>query len=364
MKDWYIIDNVDELDSPQLVVYPERVKYNIEKAKEMVGDVSRLRPHVKTNKTPEVMRMMLNAGITKFKCATIAEADILGRENAPDVLLAYQPVGPKVLRLIELIKKYPKTSYSCLTDHPVALEGISRAFTAAGLTAGIFLDINLGMNRTGIVAEQAFDLYRSAAGMKGITVRGLHAYDGHFRDPDISKRTIACNAAFEKIIRLKERITGAGFPEPTIIAGGSPTFPIHSKRLGNECSPGTFVFWDKGYSDICPEQPFLPAALVISRVISLPERGKICTDLGHKSIASENEIHKRAWFINAPELKLLAQSEEHGIADAGPEHHYKPGDVLYVMPYHVCPTVALYDHMVVVENHKAGNSWVVEARKR
>jgi D-threonine aldolase len=99
-------------------------------------------------------------------------------------------------------------------------------------------------------------------------------------------------------------------------------------------------------------------------VISLPERGKICTDLGHKSIAAENEIHKRAWFINAPGLKLLAQSEEHGIADAGPGHHYKPGDVLYVMPYHVCPTVALYDHMVVIENHRAGESWTVEARKR
>jgi D-serine deaminase-like pyridoxal phosphate-dependent protein len=364
MKDWYIIDNIDELDSPQLVVYPERVKHNIDKAKEMVGDVSRLRPHVKTNKTPEVMRMMVSAGITKFKCATIAEADILGRENALDVLLAYQPVGPKVSRLIELIKKYPQTRYSCLTDHPIALEGISKTFTDAGIIAEIFIDLNLGMNRTGIPVDMAMDLYRQAAAMKGIKIRGLHAYDGHIRDPDINNRTIACNATFDKVLRLKDQILKEGFPEPEIIAGGSPTFPIHAKRKGTDCSPGTFVFWDKGYSDICPEQPFLPAALVISRVISLPEKGKICTDLGHKSIAAENEIHKRAWFINAPELRLLAQSEEHGIADTGPGHNYKPGDVLYVMPYHICPTVALYDHMVVIENHKAGESWIIEARKR
>jgi D-serine deaminase-like pyridoxal phosphate-dependent protein len=364
MKEWYIIDNVDELDSPQLVVYPDRVQFNIEKAKEMVGDISRLRPHVKTNKTPEVMRMMINAGITKFKCATIAEAEILGRENADDVLLAYQPVGPKVQRLIDLVKKYPQTKYSCLVDHEIALEGINTAFSHAGLVADIFLDINLGMNRTGITPGKAFDLYRKAAAMKNILVRGLHAYDGHFRDPDISKRALACNEAFEKIIDLKKQITGKGYPEPTLIAGGSPTFPIHSKRLGNECSPGTFVFWDKGYSDICPEQPFLPAALVVSRVISLPEEGRICTDLGHKSIAAENDIQRRAWFINAPELKLLSQSEEHGIAEAGPGHKFLPGDVLYVMPYHVCPTVALYDHMVVIENHLAGESWIVEARRR
>jgi D-threonine aldolase len=345
------------------VVFPDRVKFNIDKAKEMVGDVSRLRPHVKTNKTPEIMRMMVNAGITKFKCATIAEAEILGREYAQDVLLAYQPVGPKVSRLIELVKKFPQTKYSCLIDHPIALEEVNKKFIAAGLTADIFIDINLGMNRTGIRPEDAAELYRKAAGMKGIHVRGLHAYDGHFRDPDISKRTIACNQAFEKISALKKQLVSEGFPEPVIIAGGSPTFPIHALRMGNECSPGTFIFWDKGYSDICPEQPFLPAALVVSRVISLPEAEKICTDLGHKSIAAENEIQRRAWFLNAPGLTLLSQSEEHGIAGASGQN-FKPGDVLYVMPYHVCPTVALFDHMVVVNNHLAGESWIVEARKR
>ena len=364
MKDWYVIDNIDELDSPQLVVFRDRVKHNIDKAIEMVGDIGRLRPHVKTNKTPEVMRMMVDAGIRKFKSATIAEADILGREKASDVLLAYQPVGPKVLRLIELIKKYPQTKFSALVDHEIALDGINKQFLSQGLKANIYLDINPGMNRTGIIPELAFDLYNKAASLSGINILGLHAYDGHFRDPDINKRTIECNEAFEKIIQLKNQIKSAGFPEPLIIAGGSPTFPIHAKRTGNECSPGTFVFWDKGYSDICPEQPFLPAAIVVSRVISLPEKDKICTDLGHKSIAAENDIKRRAWFINSTDSVLLSQSEEHGVVDPGPGHNYKPGDVLYVMPYHVCPTVALYDHMVVIDNHHAGESWVVEARKR
>jgi D-threonine aldolase len=364
MKDWYQIDNIDELDSPQLVVYPERVKYNIEKAIEIVANVLMLRPHVKTNKTPEVMRMMINAGIRKFKCATIAEAEILGRENAKDVLLAYQPVGPKVLRLIDLIRKYPKTKFSCLVDHPVALQAIQKEFLNAGLNADVFLDINLGMNRTGMTVDDAWAFYKRFATMNGIRILGIHAYDGHIRDPHIDKREKACNEAFEQVLTLKAQIIGEGFPEPSIIAGGSPTFPIHAKRTTVECSPGTFVFWDKGYSDICPEQPFLPAAVIISRVISLPAKGKICIDLGHKSIAAENEISKRAFFLNAPDLKLLSQSEEHGVAEAGEMNHFKPGDVLYVLPYHVCPTVALYDHLVTVENHRAGTQWIVEARKR
>jgi D-threonine aldolase len=346
------------------VVYPERVKYNIEKAVEMVGDVLRLRPHVKTNKTAEVMRMMINAGISKFKCATIAEAEILGRENANDVLLAYQPVGPKVKRLIELIRKYPQTSFSCLVDHPAVLKNIQKEFVDAGLVADIFLDLNLGMNRTGIKVDNALDLYKICASTKGIRIRGLHAYDGNIRDLDMRKRSADCDAAFDLVIQLKTQIIGAGLPEPLIIIGGSPTFPIHAKRKDVECSPGTFVFWDKGYTDVCPEQPFLTAALVVSRVISLPEKGKICLDLGHKSIAAENDISKRAYFLNAPSLKLLGQSEEHGIAETGESDKYIPGDVLYVLPYHVCPTVALFDHMVTVENHLTGGNWIVEARKR
>ncbi len=364
MKPWYTIENIETLDSPQLVVYPDRVMHNIQHAIAMVGDISRLRPHVKTNKTAEVMRLMVNGGITKFKCATIAEAELLGIEKAKDVLLAYQPVGPKIERLIGLIRKYPETVFSCITDHPFAMEKINEAFGRASLKANVFIDLNLGMNRTGIAMENAFDLYREASRKININLRGLHAYDGHFRDPDIDRRTLACNEAFEKVVALKDRIVSEGFPAPHIIAGGSPTFPIHAKRPGVECSPGTFVFWDKGYTDLCPEQHFLPAALVVSRVISLPAAGKLCTDLGHKSIAAENDIQKRAFFLHETDLSLISQSEEHGIVEAGPLHHFLPGDVLYVMPYHVCPTVALYDHMVVVENNIARESWTVEARKR
>src|SRR5438034_3646364 len=111
-ENWYQINNIGDLDSPVLVVFPERVKANIQTAISMVEHVSQLRPHVKTNKSAEATQLMLDAGITKFKCATIAEAEMLGIIRAPDVVLAYQPLGPKLDRFIELVKKFTSTKYS------------------------------------------------------------------------------------------------------------------------------------------------------------------------------------------------------------------------------------------------------------
>ena len=109
MESWYKIENIDTIDSPALLVFPERVKKNIATAITMVGDVNRLRPHIKTNKSPRAVQLMQEMGINKFKCATIAEAEMLGMVWARDVLLAYQPSGPKLKRFIEVAKNYPKS---------------------------------------------------------------------------------------------------------------------------------------------------------------------------------------------------------------------------------------------------------------
>src|ERR1700683_259410 len=177
---WYEIDNIEELDTPALVVYPERVRLNIARAITMVGDAARLRPHVKTHKSPAVTRLMLDAGIRRFKCATIAEAEMLAVEGAPDVLLAYQPVGPKISRLVELIRKYPGTKFSCLIDHVDAATAMSKRFQDAGLVVPVYLDLNVGMDRTGIApGPEALALFRKAVELEGIDPGGLHVYDGY-----------------------------------------------------------------------------------------------------------------------------------------------------------------------------------------
>jgi D-serine deaminase-like pyridoxal phosphate-dependent protein len=361
----YYFEDDRQVDTPALVVYPRYVRENIELAIRMAGGPERLRPHIKTHKTLEGVKAMMLAGINRFKCATIAEAELLGIAGAGDTLLAYQPTGPKLKRLVELILHYPSTRYSCLVDRTEAAVEMNEVFASAGLQVRVYLDINLGQNRTGISPDNsALALYKLCSQLKGIEPVGLHGYDGHIRDRDLEVRRTKCDAAFERLVTLKTQIVQQDFTPPTIIVGGSPTFSIHSTREGVECSPGTFIFWDKGYTDLCPEQPFIPAVLVLSRVISLPDKSKICLDLGHKSIGAENELARRVYFLNAPELVPVSQSEEHLVMEAGEGHPYRIGDLLYGIPFHVCPTVALYERACAVENGQIAGEWRVIARDR
>lgn len=359
-ESWFEIININELDSPALVVFPERVKHNIQLAMDMIGDVTRLRPHIKTNKSPDVVRLMLQAGIKKFKCATIAETEMLAQCYAPDVLLAYQPLGPKLHRFVSLIKKYPATGFSCLTDNITAANEQAAVFNSNSLTVPVFIDLNVGMNRTGVVpGEKAIDLADHIRQLKGISLAGLHAYDGHILDVDFETKKQNCDAAYTLVEKLNSILQ-----LPVIIMGGSPAFSVHCKRKNIECSPGTFVYWDKGYSDLCPEQKFLPAAVLVSRVISLPAANRICLDLGHKSVAAENEISKRVFFLNAEGLNPAGQSEEHLVLETNQSYSFKPGDVLYGLPYHICPTVALYERVYPVENGAVTGEWKNIARDK
>lgn len=361
---WFSIKNVDTIDSPSFMVYPERVKENIRMAIQMAGGSERLRPHVKTHKSKEAAMLMIGEGIYKFKCATIAEAELLALCKAKDVLLAYQPVGPKLMRFIDLIKKYPETTFSCLIDHASVSVALSQMAASHHLRIPVYIDLNVGMNRTGIEPERAVSLYLDCLQLPGIHLAGLHVYDGHIHHPDIEQRRLLCDKSFAPVEKVARQMVQQGFPEPVIIAGGSPTFPIHCQRKGVECSPGTFIYWDRNYEQSCPEQPFQSAALIITRVISVPGPNTLCLDLGHKSIAAENDLHHRVFFLNAPQFKMKSQSEEHLVVETESRHSYQPGDVLYGLPFHVCPTAALYERAMAVENNEVTGEWKMLARDR
>lgn len=361
-QDWYVLKGVDEIDTPALLFYSARINENIERLKKMVDFPDMLRPHVKTNKSADVTKLMILNGITKFKCATITEAEMLGRCKAKDVLLAYQPTSTKLKRLLNLIVKYPDTKFSCLADNVDTAAMISNLALETQSIISVYIDLNVGMNRTGINPEAAIDLYMEISRMVGVNISGIHAYDGHIREADLAERTAHCNAAFEPVEVLRKKIMDQGFTFPLLIAGGSPTFQIHSSKQHVECSPGTFILWDKGYHDAIPEQDFLFAALVITRIVSIPSADKICIDLGYKAISSENTLQNRAWFLNAPELQPYSQSEEHMVIKVGEGHHYKIGDVFYVVPFHICPTVAMYSQAHVVTNQKMNGLWPITAR--
>jgi len=364
MSAWYTITNVNELDSPALVFFPERMKENIRLLKEMAPDTSRLRPHVKTNKCAEVCRMMLDAGIYKFKCATIAEGEMLGMINAPDVLLAYQPTGPRAQRFLALVTKYPNTKFACLVDNLSTATALSAEAVKNNKEVAVFIDINSGMNRTGITPKDALPLYLQIKNLKGITVKGLHAYDGHLRDTDLAARTQRCDEAFALVEKLHHDIQLQTGDNLTIVAGGTPTFQIHSKRKDVESSPGTFIFTDKSNQQSIADQPFIFAALVVARIASKPAPDIITVDLGHKAIASENPLANRVTFLNAEGLEPIGHSEEHLVLKAPLNNTHQVGDVLYGVPYHICPTVALYETAAVIQNGAITDNWSIISRKR
>ncbi|MES3018418.1 MAG: D-TA family PLP-dependent enzyme [Bacteroidota bacterium] len=367
--EWYKINDVENIDSPALVVYKDRVEDNIRKVLTVIKDPGQLRPHVKTHKLTEVCRMMLDSGIRKFKAASIAEAEMLGMAGADDVILAYQPGKAKFLRLLNLISRYPGTKYSCLVDNIQSAQMFSACISDAASEQSlssmpVFIDLNVGMNRTGIKPAAAFDLYIALQSLELIEFKGFHAYDGHIRDYDLTERTAHCAIDFKETEELRTKIKAELYELPLLVAGGSPTFVIHSAKENTECCPGTFIFWDKGYHDALPEQEFDYAALVITRVVSLPDTNKICIDLGHKSVASENNLQNRVYFLNFPSLNPSGHSEEHMVINVEEGHSFKIGDVLYALPIHICPTVALFDRALVIENALVADTWKVIARDR
>lgn len=364
--DWYELHNINTIDTPAVLVYPERMRENILQVKQTVGNVQRLRPHIKTSKMTEAVQLLQGEGINKFKCATIAEAEMLGLAGAGDVLLAYQPVGPKIDRLLQIVEQYPDTKYACLVDNRASAIAIAAVFAAAKHTLPVYIDLNVGMNRTGIApgpGNEALELYQELLQLPGVTPVGLHAYDGHLHDTEYQLRREKCNAGFAPVLALAAAITESGAPTPKIVAGGTPTYAIHAERDGVECSPGTFIFQDWGYYNLHPEQTFVFAASVITRVISVIDGKHLCVDLGHKSVAAENP-QPRIHFLNLPDAELQGHSEEHMVIKVPDTSLYPVGTVLYGIPLHICPTVALHERVGVVESNNCVAWWKVIARDR
>ncbi len=361
---WYLLGNADDVPSPALLVYPDRIDENIRRLVRLAGGPARLRPHLKTTKLPEVVRALMDQGITRFKVATLAEAEMAAAASAPDVLLAYQPVGPNVAQLVDLVIAFPRTAFSTLVDDESALRTLASAAAARGVSIPVFLDLDTGMHRSGLpVGAQATDLYALTSALPGVRPGGLHAYDGHIRDADPVARAARCDEEFATVQTLRDDLSRRGLPVPTVVAGGSPTFPAHVKRLDVECSPGTLVLSDWGTARSFPDLDFLPAALVFSRVVSRPGGRRLCLDLGHKAVAAENP-HPRVAFLNLPDAQAVSHSEEHLVIETPRAAEWPVGACLYGQPWHICPTVALHDEAVVVRDRRAVDRWRITRGRR
>ena len=363
-NDWHTLASPDEIPSPALLVYPERIKENIRRMVTALGQAERLRTHVKTHKMAEVVQMQTKAGISKFKCATIAEAEMLGQAGARDVLLANQPVGPNIGRLLGLAGWFRDVRFSTIADDAGAVGALSEAAQAAGITLPVWLDLDVGMGRTGIpLGQAAITIYKLIDQLPGVEPAGLHLYDGHLHDSDPAKRLSKWQMMIDKVHSFRTELKTAGLPVPGVVGGGTPTFPFHAQHTDHECSPGTTLLWDFGYHDSFDDLDYLNAAVLLTRVISKPGSDCITLDLGHKAVAAENP-HPRVQFIGLDNAEALVHSEEHLTLRTADAPDFKVGDCLYGIPRHICPTVALYDRAHVIRGGKLADQWQVTARAR
>jgi D-serine deaminase-like pyridoxal phosphate-dependent protein len=331
----------------------------------IAGDPNRLRPHVKTHKTAEIIAMQLKLGITRFKAATIAETEMCAAVGATDVLLAMPCVGINAHRLAELALKFPDTQFSSIADDMDTVRFLASAAQQHNVTLGVYLELDCGMSRTGIFpGDEAAILAHAMKDTPRLQFRGLHAYDGHIHDDSLDVRRERCNAAFEPVLQFRCRLQGEGIIVKELVAGGSPTFGIHATYPDRTLSPGTTVLWDFGYGDKYPaDLPFQPAAMLLARVISKPGKNRITLDLGHKSVAPENP-HPRVRFEELPDAVALMQSEEHLVLETDRAHEFTIGQALHGLPRHVCPTVSMHGEAYVIEGGQTTERWPITARNR
>jgi len=269
-----------------------------------------------------------------------------------------------VSRLLQLITRFPNTKFSTMADDSGAVRALSASAVSAGVQLPVLVDLDCGMHRSGILADSgAYDLYLEIARSPGLLPGGLHVYDGHINKADPVEREKVCLAALAPIRALQQKLLSAGLPVPRFIAGGTPTFPVYARQPELECSPGTCVFWDGMCAAECPDLDFLQAALVLTRVVSKPGPNLLCLDLGHKAIAAENP-HPRVHLLNLPGARAVRHSEEHLVVETPRADQFPIGAVLYGVPWHICPTVALYAEAVVVNDARVTEKWPVTARNR
>jgi D-serine deaminase-like pyridoxal phosphate-dependent protein len=365
-ENWWKINSEIRVDTPFIAVYENRMQQNIERLIEAVnGEVQNLRPHIKTHKIGEILDLYKTYGINKIKCATIAEAELAAIHEISDILLAYQLVGNKKERWVSLIQKYPKSTFSTIVDNLDSAKALNEIAQKNNLSLTVYLDLNTGMNRTGVsISENWIDLVEEILKLKNIHFAGIHIYDGHLKGTLEHRISVASNSFFsisEKLKTIQEKLDY----ELKIVAGGSNTFPFYASEKNVECSPGTFVFWDSNYQIHLPEQKFDPAFVIVGTIISKPTKSTFCIDIGYKAVSSENPIDKRLVILNDENLIPIAHSEEHLIIENKGQNQYAIGDLIYAIPYHVCPTCALYDSVQVVNSaHEICDEWKVAARSR
>jgi D-serine deaminase-like pyridoxal phosphate-dependent protein len=362
--DDYWVRDLSRVQTPALLLYPSFVDCNIQATiQAMNGDANRWRPHVKTAKSSEIVRRLVANGVQQFKCATTLELLTTCEAGASDVLVAYPMVGANAGRVLEIAETHQGVSIS------VIVENAEQVKQWLGHAVGVFLDVNPGMDRTGIPQQLIHETVELAR-LAGAQFRGLHYYDGHISEPDPVVRQSQAEQGYGQLIGLVGALAAAGLFPGEVITAGTPAMPcslafepFREGAFVHRVSPGTLVYNDLTSLNQLAAIPGLrPAVLVVATVVSHPKPGRFTCDAGHKSVSADAGVPTCA-VLGHPDWVPLKPSEEHLPVDtADPGDVPAVGDLVYLLPRHICPCVNLFDTALAIDGGEMAGTIRLDAR--
>jgi D-serine deaminase-like pyridoxal phosphate-dependent protein len=358
---------LDDIDTPALVVDLDALERNIRKMADFARAAGvRLRPHAKTHKCPAIAQRQIAAGAVGQCCQKVGEAEALVRGGVRDVLVSNQVVGmPKLRRLAALATE---ATVGLCFDASEQVDAASRAASEFGVKIGALIEIDVGMQRCGVVpGRAAADLARRIAEAPGLEFRGLQAYHGtaqHLQGLDARERAIAAaaNAVRETLAALDR----AGLRCETVSGAGTGTFRLEGESgVWNELQAGSYVFMDAEYARIGGRdgglyREFEHSLFVLATVMSVPTADRAIVDAGLKSYSGEKGP---PWLHGRDDIEVVGVSDEHGkLALGARAERLKLGDKVKLIPGHCDPTVNLHDWYVAVRGERVEALWPITAR--
>ncbi len=360
---------VAELDTPALLVNVSCMENNIREMTELAAHSGvRMRPHIKTHKTPEIAKRQIQAGATGITVAKLGEAEVMIAAGITNVFVANEIVDNK--KIEKLLRLCERAHLSTAVDSLDVAAPLSRAFTGARKTLDILLEIDSGLGRCGIApGEPALAQAREIAQLPGLKLKGIMTHEGHvggIQDP--AQRKEAILGVQRTMLATADLLRASGLEIEDISIGSTPSIRSCSPIKGiTEIRPGTYIFFDLMNIRLESARENDCAATVLSTVISRPAADRAILDAGSKVLTvSKDETRTPPIYgliRGQPQASLVSLSEEHGFLRVeGAAQQLKVGDRVEVIPYHICPVVNLFDQIAAVCGEDVVDIWPVSAR--
>jgi D-serine deaminase-like pyridoxal phosphate-dependent protein len=358
---------LDGVATPAVIVDLDVVEANVSTmAAEMRRRGVALRPHAKTHKSIQLARMQVAAGAAGITVGTIGEAEIFAAGGIRDIFIAYPvvPAGPKAARFRALADA---CDLSVGFDSAAGVAAIAAAARGAARAPRLLLEIDCGGHRTGVVPARAAEVAtggRAAASAAGLEMVGVFTFGGHaYAGP--GARDEAADQEVTALAEAAASLTAAGIRVEIVSAGSTPTALRSARGAVTEERPGTYIFGDAMQVALGSATWDSVALRVVTTVVSTAVDGQFVVDAGAKVLSQDTAPYVRGHglFPAYPTATLTRLNDYHGLAQV-PEGSARPGvgEVVSIIPNHVCPVVNLVDEFVVVRGGRIVGRWPVDAR--